>query len=893
MDVMTCKGPIVGIDSETEPITTKSKTPPGVIAGFSCHDQVDLVWWEHWDEYIPKFLANNPTVKLSFFNLGFDVSVMGEEYFLPELDKEGRVLELQAAYPSKRVATVGWFSPKFTLETLTSELLGEQLDKDESIRLTYKRDMELTDKHLIYLSEDCISTELLGVLLNNQPTESIQARAAYVLAEISRNGKKVDKDFLYKQQELLVAKIEELRKKLRLFGYIPKPKHEQLGGKDLFDDICKVFGITDSLDILNDIKSIPAWAFKIMFVYLYAHASDKDLPSVVADDLRDLMFLIKSQPKNMNKSDTIAQVNKLAEEILVNLDAAEVVAGLGDAKPTSGSDPWKAFSYEIAQSYASGDCLKNGMANINARIIEHNEDNLGWLSTSPKRMSTKDFLQTHIKKLLKDYPSLELELTESSQKNIKEAIRNESVLAKKEKRLPNPVDVTDLQVYTITKSDKWRLEDCGIDDAFLEVYFEYQHAQKLLSTYITDKYIDEFDGRVHPRMTLYARTGRTTCQSPNLQNLPQESGLRDQYIPEDGNVFIACDYGQEELVALAQTCYTKYGFSVMRELINRKLDLHAMTAAYNEGKVPKDIGRKIANMSENELTNLKTMLKWYKEDKAGKKKRQMAKALNFGLPGKMSTPTLYKHMRKNGVQITLEESDIARTDWVSLYTEMNNHFTNQKDGTIKESELKRNKTSVDDDEGDEEEDDVILFDAQGNPLAEKDRTVQLYRCTNILGMVKARGSANACCNFDFQPVAAVANKIALWNLFYGEWKRAKDTGTAVRYKMCNFIHDEVIVEAPEPLMDEVARHLQEVMVTSAKQVFKDVYLEAEASVMRRWSKAAEPAFDKNGKYIPYEDETVVCADCGKEILKLTAQKNERGELICEECNRLSSVNKTV
>ena len=75
MDIMTCTSPIVGIDSETELITTKAKAPLGVIAGFSSGNQVDLVWWEDWNDYIPRFLAQNPQVKLSFFNSGFDIKV--------------------------------------------------------------------------------------------------------------------------------------------------------------------------------------------------------------------------------------------------------------------------------------------------------------------------------------------------------------------------------------------------------------------------------------------------------------------------------------------------------------------------------------------------------------------------------------------------------------------------------------------------------------------------------------------------------------------------------------------------------------------------------------------------------------------------------------------------
>lgn len=158
-------------------------------------------------------------------------------------------------------------------------------------------------------------------------------------------------------------------------------------------------------------------------------------------------------------------------------------------------------------------------------------------------------------------------------------------------------------------------------------------------------------------------------------------------------------------------------------------------------------------------------------------------------PGKMSAPTLYKHLRKSGVVCTKEEAAEYLANWIALYTEMLYHFDSQKDGTMRESELASNKSEDDDDV--EEFDDEILYDANGKALESADREIQLYSRTNILGMVKRRGSANACCNFDFQPVAAVANKIALWMLYYNEWKRSRETGEPVRYKMCNFIHEPI------------------------------------------------------------------------------------------------------
>ena len=86
----------------------------------------------------------------------------------------------------------------------------------------------------------------------------------------------------------------------------------------------------------------------------------------------------------------------------------------------------------------------------------------------------------------------------------------------------------------------WLLSDLGIEDAFLDTYFDYKHKEKLLSTYITEKYVDT-DGRAHPRMEVLLRTGRTSSSSPNLQNLPREDGLREMYRAPDGKCLVSCD----------------------------------------------------------------------------------------------------------------------------------------------------------------------------------------------------------------------------------------------------------------------------------------------------------------------------------------------------------------
>lgn len=115
-----------------------------------------------------------------------------------------------------------------------------------------------------------------------------------------------------------------------------------------------------------------------------------------------------------------------------------------------------------------------------------------------------------------------------------------------------------------------------------------------------------------------------------MQNYPQEEGIREMYIPEEGKLFLFLDYNQEELCALAQTCLTCYKQSVMATLINKGLDLHSTFAAFLDGKITKEDVQNIEKFSDEELQKFKEMLKYYKETKEGNKRRKLSKIGNFG-----------------------------------------------------------------------------------------------------------------------------------------------------------------------------------------------------------------------------------------------------------------------
>lgn len=95
----------------------------------------------------------------------------------------------------------------------------------------------------------------------------------------------------------------------------------------------------------------------------------------------------------------------------------------------------------------------------------------------------------------------------------------------------------------------------------IEVLLEYKRAQKLLSAYFADdaqimSNIDS-DGRVRPRfMDTGTATGRLSCNSPNLQQLPRPDKdpyhTRDVFIASPGYTMITCDYGGQEICVAAE-----------------------------------------------------------------------------------------------------------------------------------------------------------------------------------------------------------------------------------------------------------------------------------------------------------------------------------------------------
>lgn len=156
----------------------------------------------------------------------------------------------------------------------------------------------------------------------------------------------------------------------------------------------------------------------------------------------------------------------------------------------------------------------------------------------------------------------------------------------------------------------------GIDDEFLNKYFNYTGAVKAASTY-GQTYIDAINpktGRIHTVFKqLGAASGRMSCGGgksqfntdlaklkgispnkciyPQIQNLPAEEEVRSAFVSEENNLICSCDYSALES-RLGADIYNEQ--SMIDEYLYGSGDIHSLTAKHCfkkelEGIAVKDI----------------------------------------------------------------------------------------------------------------------------------------------------------------------------------------------------------------------------------------------------------------------------------------------------------------
>jgi len=145
---------------------------------------------------------------------------------------------------------------------------------------------------------------------------------------------------------------------------------------------------------------------------------------------------------------------------------------------------------------------------------------------------------------------------------------------------------------------------------------------------------------LHPSYSVMVRTGRTSCSSPNIQQIPKSSDFRQTFTASPGYFLLAVDYSFIELLTFAATALRRYGWSDMADVIKKGVDPHAHTAAMmlNVPLAEFLTWKDNEAVAEKKIVDGKEVVIKFKDkyDQA----RQAAKPVNFGVPGGLGVASL-------------------------------------------------------------------------------------------------------------------------------------------------------------------------------------------------------------------------------------------------------------
>jgi DNA polymerase family A/3'-5' exonuclease len=414
---------------------------------------------------------------------------------------------------------------------------------------------------------------------------------------------------------------------------------------------------------------------------------------------------------------------------------------------------------------------------------------------------------------------------------------------------------------------------------FLECWLSLKDQAKLCQFFVALR-----EPVVRPRYRHLLRTGRTGCSRPNIQQIPRDGQFRQAFVPSPGHLLLAVDFSFIELRTLAAHCLKVYGQSELAKVIRAGSDPHAHTAAMIVGVPYEDfLGWK------DDATVIELNGKTQARKTHFKEARQLAKPVNFGVPGGLGAASLVAYARHTyKVNMTLEQAGEFRTRLIEeIYPELKIYL--DEDGM---SLLAHNLGvpvgevwSAFDREGTRCRYTALgirnivrgqTLNARGRPYSPWysnrvwDGLVRLCRnpeirpllesrrgderlCNRLFGNTvvtltgRIRGgvSYSQCRNTPFQGLAADGAKLGLWRLI------------REGFRVIAFVHDEVLIELPDEggyvSKASIAR-ITEILCSEMQSVLGgDLPVDVEYALSTCWSKDAK-LIEADGKVYPWRPE---------------------------------------
>lgn len=347
----------------------------------------------------------------------------------------------------------------------------------------------------------------------------------------------------------------------------------------------------------------------------------------------------------------------------------------------------------------------------------------------------------------------------------------------------------------------------------IPIYIKYKKAAIIVNTF-GQKFlnlINPVTGRIHANFNqLGTDTGRLSSTEPNLQNLPHDAQTRACFVSDKGNRWISADYSGQESYLMASMANDE---AMLDELINGSGDLHSLTAKMVFQQIPRDMPLK--DIKKN-FKDLRQEAKGY-EFCFNYGGQDSTLIRNYGLDAKRAKEIYENYM--SGFSGLKRYQDFRRVDVMRKGYILLSKITGHKAYIYDYDELKRQMDKQEDPE----------FWAYYREMKQEDPDCDTVQGVRRLARRKAESEKQSI-NYPIQAAGALCFKLASIKLFNWLLKN----GLLFKVKYCIPVHDEINLEAPEEISQEVADILVKCMVSAGKPFCTRAHLGADVEIGDHW-----------------------------------------------------------
>lgn len=356
----------------------------------------------------------------------------------------------------------------------------------------------------------------------------------------------------------------------------------------------------------------------------------------------------------------------------------------------------------------------------------------------------------------------------------------------------------------------------------ITTYLSFKEAQKDIGTYGYNwiEQINPISGRIHTQFKQLMNTGRLSSggktgitKNFNFQNIPADEETRSCFVAEEGNVLVGCDYTGQEQIVLVNKCLDEN----LLEFYDKNLgDMHAFIAS--------------KMYSELEGLNLAEIKKKHKE------KRQSAKVAGFAINYGGSGIGIAEQLG-----LSIEQGNKIYEAYFLAFPGLKAYFDQAKtfgveNGYVLISPVTGKRSYVD-----YYDEFLQLKNELNKSFWEKYRKLKNSNIPTAVAMkekvskyFRKKGDIERMSlNYSIQGESAEITKLACV-YFWSKYLVPNDL--LFKVKIINVIHDEILVETPETIVQQTAAQLEKSMVDAGAKFCTRVLLKADPCISPFWTK---------------------------------------------------------